>query len=148
MNAAALAAEEALGFDYATDVRGEHPFVPRVDGRRGRVPQIPTTLPTLDELIGLDGVSADNVHEVLLARTAAVRDGHVLTLHGELEGMKLLPVLRRLLPSWQAQGFTLASTATLRAGLDVATLPLYAIVAGTVPGRSGTLACQQLAPRA
>ena len=148
MNAAALAAEEALGFDYATDVRGTHPFVPRVDGRRGRVPQIPTTLPTLDELIGLDGVSADNVHEVLLARTAALHDGHVFTLHAELEGMKLLPVLRRLLAGWQAQGYTLVSTATLRAGLDAATLPLCEIIAGTVPGRSGTLACQQLAPRA
>jgi hypothetical protein len=30
--------------------------------------------------------------------------------------------------------------------LDLATLPLCAVVAGTVPGRSGTLACQQVAP--
>lgn len=146
MNAAALAAEETLGFDYATDTRGEHPFVPRVGGRRGRVLQIPTTLPTLDELIGLDGISADNVHESLLARTAALRDGHVFTLHAELEGMKLLPVLQRLLAGWQAQGYALVSTATLRAGLDAATLPLCDVVAGTVPGRSGTLACPQPAP--
>ena len=146
MNAAALAAEEALGFDYATDTRGEYPFVPRVAGRRGRVLQIPTTLPTLDELIGLDGVTAGNVHEVLLARTAALRDGHVFTLHAELEGMKLLPVLQRLVAGWQAQGYALVSTATLRAGLDPATLPLCDVVDGYVPGRSGTLACQQAAP--
>ncbi|MCC7463020.1 MAG: polysaccharide deacetylase family protein [Gammaproteobacteria bacterium] len=148
MNAAALAAEEALGFDYATDTRGACPFVPRVAGRRGRVLQIPTTLPTLDELIGLDGVTAGNVHEVLLARTATPHDGHVFTLHAELEGMKLLPVLRRLLAGWRAQGYALVSTATLRAGLDAATLPLCDIVDGTVPGRSGTLACQQPAERA
>jgi undecaprenyl phosphate-alpha-L-ara4FN deformylase len=144
MNAAALEAEEALGFDYASDARGMYPFVPRVAGRRGRVLQIPTTLPTLDELIGLDGVTADNVHDALLARTAAApRDGHVFTLHAELEGMKLLPVLQRLIAGWQAQGYALVSTATLRAGLDAATLPLCDIVAGSVPGRSGTLACQQ-----
>jgi len=143
MNAAALEAEEELGFDYASDVRGEYPFVPRVAGRRGRVPQIPTTLPTLDELIGLDGVSAENVHAALLARTATLRDGHVFTLHAELEGMKLLPVLQRLLAGWRLQGYALVSTATLRAGLDASALPLCEIVAGTVPGRSGTLACQR-----
>jgi peptidoglycan/xylan/chitin deacetylase (PgdA/CDA1 family) len=143
MSQAALEAEETLGFDYATDVRGDYPFAPRVAGRRGRVLQIPTTLPTLDELIGLDGVTADNVHEVLLARTATPRDGHVFTLHAELEGMKLLPVLRRLIAGWQAQGYALVSTATLRAGLDAHALPLCDVVAGTVPGRSGTLACQR-----
>jgi peptidoglycan/xylan/chitin deacetylase (PgdA/CDA1 family) len=145
MSQAALEAEETLGFDYATDARGASPFVPRVAGRRGRVLQIPTTLPTLDELIGLDGVTADNVHDALLARTAgAPRDGHVFTLHAELEGMKLLPVLQRLIAGWQAQGYALVSTATLRAGLDPDRLPLCDVVAGTVPGRSGTLACQRL----
>jgi undecaprenyl phosphate-alpha-L-ara4FN deformylase len=147
MNAAALIAEETLGFDYASDVRGAYPFVPRVAGRRGRVLQIPTTLPTLDELIGLQGVTADNVHEVLLARTAdAPRDAQVFTLHAELEGMKLLPVLRRLLAGWRAQGYELVATRTLRAGLDAASLPLCDVVDGSVAGRSGTLACQQLAP--
>jgi peptidoglycan/xylan/chitin deacetylase (PgdA/CDA1 family) len=142
MNAAALLAEETLGLDYATDARGDVPFVPRVAGRRGKVLQIPTTLATLDELIGLDGVTADNVHETLLARTATPRDGHVFTLHAELEGMKLLPVLRRLIAGWRSQGYELVSTAALRAGIDAATLPLCELIAGTVPGRSGTLACQ------
>ena len=145
MNQAALTAEETLGFDYATDTRGDYPFVPRVAGRRGRVLQIPTTLPTLDELIGLDGVTAENVHATLLARTAgAPRDGHVFTLHAELEGMKLLPVLQRLIAGWRAQGYVLVSTAALRRGLVADALPLCDIIAGTVPGRSGTLACQQL----
>jgi peptidoglycan/xylan/chitin deacetylase (PgdA/CDA1 family) len=143
MNAAALAAEETLGFDYATDTRGENPFVPRIAGRRGRVLQIPTTLPTFDELIGLDGVTAGDVDRALLARTAVLRDGHVFTLHAELEGMKLLPAFGRLIAGWRAQGYALVSTATLRAGLDADALPLCDIVAGTVPGRSGTLACPQ-----
>jgi len=68
----------------------------------------------------------------------------VFTLHAELEGMKLLPVLQRLIAGWQAQGYALVSTATLRAGLDPDRLPLCDVVAGTVPGRSGTLACQRL----
>jgi peptidoglycan/xylan/chitin deacetylase (PgdA/CDA1 family) len=144
MNDAALAFEEQLGFSYASDTRGSEPFVPLIDGRRSRVPQLPTTLPTLDELIGLDGWSAANVHEPLLQLTRRTsRPSEVFTLHAELEGMKLLPVLERLLSGWLAQGHELVSLATLCATLDVATLPGCSIGPGTVPGRSGTLACQQ-----
>ena len=143
MNEPALALEEQLGFAYASDTRGSAPFMPLLGGRRGRVPQLPTTLPTLDELIGLDGASAANVHARLLERTQAVAAPQVFTLHAELEGMKLLPVLERLLQGWRAQGHELVSLAALCATLDVAALPAAAIVAGTVPGRSGTLACQQ-----
>jgi peptidoglycan/xylan/chitin deacetylase (PgdA/CDA1 family) len=144
MNAAAFALEEQLGFDYASDTRGSAPFVLLVEGRRGRVPQLPTTLPTLDELIGLDGHTAGNVHEHYLALTAAGRRPHeVFTLHAELEGMKLLPVFERLLAGWRAQGHELVSMAVLRGSLDLATLPACAVVDAEVPGRSGVLACQQ-----
>jgi undecaprenyl phosphate-alpha-L-ara4FN deformylase len=148
MNAAALRLEEQLGFDYASDTRGTAPFLPLIEGRSSQVPQLPTTLPTLDELIGLNGLSADNVHETLLERTRLARGGRgggseVFTLHAELEGMKLLPVLRRLLEGWAAQGHELVSLATLCATLDRTALPACAVVSGSVPGRSGALACQQ-----
>jgi peptidoglycan/xylan/chitin deacetylase (PgdA/CDA1 family) len=144
MNDAALALEEQLGFSYASDTRGSEPFMPIVAGRRGRVPQLPTTLPTLDELIGLDGLTEQNVHAALLERTrAAAQSSQVFTLHAELEGMKLLPVLVRLLYGWREQGHELVSLAALCASLDSAALPACAVHAGTVAGRSGTLACQQ-----
>jgi len=144
MNEAALRHEERLGFAYASDTRGQFPFVPLIAGRRGSCPQLPTTLPTLDELIGVDGATAENVHEVLLRLTRVPPPhGHVFTLHAELEGMALLPVLRRLLAGWRAQGYELVSMASVHAALDVAQLPGCEVVAGTVPGRSGELACQQ-----
>jgi undecaprenyl phosphate-alpha-L-ara4FN deformylase len=144
MNDAALALEEQLGFSYASDTRGSAPFMPIVAGRRGRVPQLPTTLPTLDELIGLDGVTPDNAHSALLERTrGALSVSQVFTLHAELEGMKLLPVLERLLRGWREQGHELVSLAALYAALDVSALPSCAVQPGTVPGRSGTLACQK-----
>lgn len=142
MNAAALALEEELGFDYASDVRGSSPFVPLLAGRRSRCPQLPTTLPTLDELIGVDGIGVERVHEVLLARTRQACAHHVFTLHAELEGMKLRPVLERLLQGWRAQGYELVATRALFAGLDVAQLPAAEVLPGTVPGRSGLLAVQ------
>ena len=48
-----LAAEEDLGLEYAADTRGWCPFFPVTsDGTVRRVLQLPTTLPTADELIG------------------------------------------------------------------------------------------------
>jgi undecaprenyl phosphate-alpha-L-ara4FN deformylase len=148
MSEAALQAEEALGFEYASDTRGTAPFVPWIDGRRGRCPQLPTTLPTLDELLGIDGLTSANVHQRLLQLTASRRDLHVFTLHAELEGMKLLPILERLLAGWRAQGYALVSLRQALESLDVARLPQAIVEFGSVPGRSGTLALQGRAPAA
>jgi peptidoglycan/xylan/chitin deacetylase (PgdA/CDA1 family) len=142
MNETALALEQEFGFLYASDTRGVAPFVPLLGGQRSRCPQLPTTLPTLDELIGVDGIGVERVHEPLLARTREPCAHHVFTLHAELEGMKLLPVLRRLLSGWLSQGYQLVSMRTLLAGLDVSTLPAGVVQPGTVPGRSGLLAVQ------
>ena len=83
-----------------------------------------------------------HVHESVLARTRTPFAHHVFTLHAELEGMKLLPVLQRLMRGWQSQGYQLVSMRTLLAGMEVAQLPACAVSPGTVPGRSGLLAVQ------
>ena len=144
MNEAAYAFEAELGLDYASDGRGFGPFQP-VDaaGREFGVPQLPTTLPTLDELIGLDGWTADNVHQHLLGLTAeAGTNRHVYTLHAELEGMRLLPTFERLLAGWSDQGYRLVSCRELFDSLDRATLPRHQVLMGEIAGRSGRLALQ------
>jgi peptidoglycan/xylan/chitin deacetylase (PgdA/CDA1 family) len=143
MNDAAYAIEAELRFDYASDGRDGQPFQPiDAEGRELGVPQIPTTLPTLDELIGLDGWHAGNVHEKLLALTkeAPPSGFHVYTLHAELEGMKLLPTFDKLLAGWRTQGYQLVSCATLAAQLDRPNLPRLRPTMGEIPGRSGLVA--------
>ena len=149
MNEAALELEEELGFLYASDTRGETPFVPLLSPpspqpqRRSACPQLPTTLPTLDELIGVDGITVDNVHQALLERTRDLRASHVFTLHAELEGMKLLPVFRRLIQGWHGQGYQLVSMRTLLARTGRRQPACRrACTSGSVPGRSGALAVQ------
>jgi undecaprenyl phosphate-alpha-L-ara4FN deformylase len=51
MNRHALRLTQRLGFCYASDCRGNFPFIPVVDGELVHCPQVPTTLPTLDELL-------------------------------------------------------------------------------------------------
>lgn len=142
MNDHAYRLEQEYGFDYASDCRGSEAFFPVVAGQSLKVPQLPTTLPTLDELIGLDALTAGNVHERLLQLTASSKRDHVYTLHAELEGMRLLPVFERLLAGWRAQGYELTSVRKLFESLDLARLPKYSVTWGSVPGRSGKLALQ------
>jgi undecaprenyl phosphate-alpha-L-ara4FN deformylase len=142
MTTAALELEEELGFHYGSDTRGTSPFRPRLGDRLSACPQLPTTLPTLDELIGLDGIDADNVHQRLLEQTRSLAPWQVFTLHAELEGMKLRASLERLLQGWRDQGYELVSMRTLLETSDIEALPSAAVTLGEVPGRSGLLAVQ------
>jgi undecaprenyl phosphate-alpha-L-ara4FN deformylase len=142
MNRHAFRRTQSLGFEYASDTRGTHPFIPVVKAEIVACPQFPTTLPTLDEMIGLEGVTEGNVAEALLARTDADRRDHVYTLHAELEGMKLAPAFERLLEGWKAQGYELVAMDKLVADTHIPGLPMHSVVDGGVPGRSGTLALQ------
>jgi len=143
MNVHALRLTQRLGFDYCSDTRGRSPFIPICRGEIIGCPQLPTTLPTLDELIGMDHLSADNVAAHLLELSKnPLPTGHVYTLHAELEGMKLLPVFDTLLTGWKTLGYELVATRDLFDSLDVRALPRHELIMGEVRGRSGTLALQ------
>ena len=142
MNVHAYRRTQSLGFRYASDTRGTHPFVPVHRAEIIDCPQFPTTLPTLDEMIGLDGITEENVAERLLGITANDRRDHVFTLHAELEGMKLAPVFEKLLEGWKARGYRLVALRDLVEATDVSHLPLHEVREGEVPGRSGRLAVQ------
>ena len=150
MNAHAFARHDAAGYRYASDGRA----LLREDGslhdpQAGpyRMPglsciQMPTTLPTLDELLGREiggkVIDEDNIAEHLLGLTADGRD-HVYTLHAELEGQKLAPIFERLLSGWKAQGYQLASMADYHEKIIRLPLPEHSLQWGQLPGRSGEL---------
>ena len=143
INAHTLALEDELGFHYASDVRGSSPFYPVMNGISSQCLQIPTTLPTLDELIGLDDIDENNVHDVVFnASTKTLSHGHVYTLHAELEGMRLLPVLERLLQLWQSRGDRIGTLQDTYSTLEIADLPTKLVVMRKIPGRSGVLAME------
>lgn len=148
MNVHALRQTQILGFDYCSDGRGTHPHLPVWNAEPIRCPQLPTTLPTLDELIGIDGATAEDAAVRLLALTAppvtgAPSSSHVFTLHAELEGMRLAPALELLLAGWKSQGYRLSSMRRLYETVEPMALPRCEVGLDSVPGRSGTLLCQQ-----
>jgi undecaprenyl phosphate-alpha-L-ara4FN deformylase len=141
MNATALQQIDDWGMAWASDGRGSGPYRPSVDGRTLSHVQLPTTLPTCDELIGQDGITEADVARALLDRTETDRD-QVFTLHAELEGGLLAPAFEALLDGWRAQGHALTTLAGLHAAIDGETLrklPVRPLAWGRVPGRSGEL---------
>ncbi len=145
MNDDALRQLDLWKLPYASDGRvavGEverGPFRPYVGGRALDCIQIPTTLATLDELIGIDGRDAMGAADVLLASTASGTQDEVFTLHAELEGMKLMEAFERLLAGWRKQGFALGPLSARYARIDTTDVPLRRWTWGPVAGRSGEL---------
>ncbi len=144
MNRHSYRLTQEMGFQYCSDSRGSKPFIPVINGELIDCPQLPTTLPTLDELIGVDDITVDNVADHQLRLSADRRaSGHVYTLHAELEGMKLLPVFERLLEGWRAAGHELVSLHDYHNAFEPTILPRHVVINGEIAGRSGTLSLQK-----
>lgn len=143
MNRHGLRYLQHLGMAYSSDTRGTHPYIPTWHAEIIAVPQLPTTLPTLDELLNRAGSTLDNIAQQLLQMTeVAPETGHVYTLHAELEGQKWMPIFEQLLQGWQAQGYDLVSMQQYLQGLDISALPRHEVQMQEVAGRVGTFATQ------
>src|SRR5271154_2251008 len=95
-NALSREVYDEAGLLYSSDTRGTGPFLPRVGGRVFRTLEIPSTLPTLDELMGRPGFpdSAIPGHLLSLLRSDRL---NVFTLHAEIEGMGRRSLFREFL---------------------------------------------------
>jgi peptidoglycan/xylan/chitin deacetylase (PgdA/CDA1 family) len=144
MNAAGLELEHEYGLKYASDTRGGAPFLPQLGDGVSSCPQLPTTLPTFDEVLGVDGVDESNVAEAVFRLSAAdaAEPVHVFTLHAELEGMLLLPAFESLLLKWRDAGARITRMAAIHEWAMRRPLPIRRVTLGAVPGRSGQLAVQ------
>jgi peptidoglycan/xylan/chitin deacetylase (PgdA/CDA1 family) len=142
MNRHAYRLTQRLGFSYCSDTRGSGPFVPVYRAEIVACPQLPTTLPTLDE-VAVAGVRPDDLPGHMLALTAEPRaTGHVFTLQAELAGKRFLPAIERLLDGWRGQGHEIVSLQAYLESLELKDLPRHELADGEVPGRTGALALQ------
>ena len=141
-NSLSLAAYDDAGLLYASDSRGTHPFFPRADGVVYKTLQMPTTLPTLDELLGRPEFPEELIADHYLS---LLRPGtNALTIHAELEGMKHLAFFRTLLEKIKSRNIRTMRLDAVAQDLlkDPRSIPICDLLQGTVDGRSGTLAVQ------
>jgi undecaprenyl phosphate-alpha-L-ara4FN deformylase len=143
-NSHSLAAYDDAGLRYASDARGHRPFFPRIDGRTCRTLQIPTTLPTLDELLGQPAYPEETLIESYCAQLDPTRP-NILTIHAELEGMSHAPLFRALLRRLLAVPVACLTIGQLAERLlrDPDAIPVCELGTGQIEGRSGTVAVPQ-----
>lgn len=143
MNRYAYRFTQRLDFAYCSDTRGTNPFIPVYQAEVIACPQLPTTLPTLDELIGRDGVNMESIVQRVLELTKDPPPwGHVFSASAAFEGLKLLPQFEQLLRGWRQQGYDIVSLHDYVVSFDTRELPCHEVTTGTVAGRPGTVALQ------
>ena len=139
--AASLAVIERGPFRYQSSTRGSHPYRPRAGGVAGRLPEIPTTLPTIDELLG-QGIRGEELLDRCV-EPSRDRPLDVLTVHAEVEGGPYLEIFDRLLERLRGR-VRFERLADVASRLDVGALPECEIVQATRAGRAGTVSCQSV----
>jgi len=133
----------ARGFPYGSDTRGRTPYFPRFGAKVSPVLEIPTTLPTLDELLGLNGCRPRDFTRLVLKRLEG-SSPQVLTVHAEIEGGPFRREFADLLHQGRQMGvefFRLADWAG-ELLLNPQDLPVSGVESVRLPGRAGRVSGQ------
>lgn len=133
-----LKVQQELNLEYCSDVRGYTPFIPKFEGNEYKVLQVPTTLSTMDEILGLPGISDETLPSYWLEEMN--KEYNVLTVHAEMEGMSKLDILDKFLTLAKKQN---TEFFTLREYAKISNPAPCNIKMETVTGRAGTLAVQE-----
>jgi peptidoglycan/xylan/chitin deacetylase (PgdA/CDA1 family) len=134
---------DEAGLLYSSDVRGSTPFFPRIGNQVFKTLEIPSTLPTFDELLGRPEYPEEKIvpHYMSLLREDRP---NVFTLHAEIEGMGKRSLFRALLAACYNAGVEFIRLDDLARELlnNRANLPTCDQVPAEIDGRSGTVATQ------
>jgi len=151
MNEAAFEQLDQWGIKYSSDGRAQPNLMPyrfALPSGKAKHVQYPTTLPTFDELIGIDGADEFGAVKKLLEITQSNPNDQVFTLHAELEGQKLLPAFEQLLAGWLNQGHDLVTMGELHQSWEATKqldkIALQPVTWGEIPNRSGELILQAI----
>lgn len=134
---------DEAGFLYSSDTRGESAFYPELGGEVFKTLEIPSTLPTFDELLGRPEYPDEAIvrHYCGLLKTD---QPNILTIHAEVEGMMKLPLFRELMTAWKELGVGFVRMDDLARELlrRPEAIPTHKLTMAEIDGRSGNVATQ------
>jgi peptidoglycan/xylan/chitin deacetylase (PgdA/CDA1 family) len=139
LTAVALEALDSFRFDYVSNTRGRSSFMPVFEGRRFNTPEIPSTMPTMDEVFGADGIDDNNVAQYYLNLLKPGLNVH--TVHAEMEGGAKIKQFEEIIKGALEKGYEIKPLC--EAAKELADLPQGVIELGFLPGRAGALAVQK-----
>jgi peptidoglycan/xylan/chitin deacetylase (PgdA/CDA1 family) len=132
-------------FRYSSITRGKMPYRPVLQGCRSSVPEIPTTLPTVDELLSQAGVDAGNVHQFLYAESQRVLPaGHVFAVTAEREGQDRLELMEKMLVMWKDHDGGVRALDDVLKQIEPNSLPCHQVGWTTPEGASCAMAAQSI----
>lgn len=134
-----LREKDRFPFRYHSDCRGDRIFKPTLGYRELSVVQVPVTLPTYDEAVGTNNITAETFFDHVLSLLEPDRL-NVFTIHAEAEGIVLADAFDEFLTRAAAKGFEVLPLGELVP--EAEDLPGLPVVAGQIPGREGWVACQ------
>ena len=142
LTAPALEALDSFNFDYVSNTRGQTPFMPVFWGRKFNTPEIPSTLPTMDEIFGMEGINDGTVVDYYLSLLKPGLNVH--TVHAEMEGGPKLKQFEELIKAALEKGYIIKPLCEI--AKELKNLPAGDIELGFLPGRAGTVAVQKINP--
>ncbi len=140
VSASSLELQDGMSLDYCSDSRGHSPFYAVLDGRPFATLQLPTTLPTMDELLGREGITSETINDRYLALMGPGLNVH--TIHAELEGMSLSHVFSDLLMRLTGAGARFLTLAEAASEAVSSNPPRCPVSMTEIPGRAGLVAVQ------
>jgi undecaprenyl phosphate-alpha-L-ara4FN deformylase len=141
INSHALRFFEENNFIYTSNVRGITPFFPKMGKESFNILEIPTTLPTLDEVIGTAGTDTMSLSKFYLNTLS--EDTNILTVHTELEGKRWSHLLEMFIKKTLDLGFTYKRIIDIADVLkNNKNIPVCKTVYGHIEGRAGEVCLQ------
>ncbi len=130
------------GLVYSSDTRGRCPFYPEMSGKKFPILQIPTTLPTLDEVIGI--VSAEEKALVDYYINLLTDSLNIITVHTELEGKRWGGFLNSFIGEAVKRGFSFSRLIDIAEDArKKANTPTCLVEYGSIAGRAGEVCIQK-----
>jgi peptidoglycan/xylan/chitin deacetylase (PgdA/CDA1 family) len=139
VSATSLELQDAMGLSFSSDGRGYAPFYPVFSGKRYNTLQIPSTWPTLDEILGANGLDGSTVNDFYLSLLKPGLNVH--TIHAEMEGGIMADSFIDLLQRLKAAGVRFVTLGEAAAAYRDSA-PDAPLTMGELPGRAGLVAIQ------
>ena len=123
---------------YRSDARGNVFGYPKFNDKVYNKLQIPTSLPTYDEVIGKNGVTNLNYNDYMLSMVEPGRF-NTLTIHAEVEGIAWFDLFVEFIQKCKSRNIKIISMGDMYNRVKD-TKRIIKMSVGTLPGREGRLA--------
>lgn len=141
-NLVALKILDARGLFYRSDTRGHAPYRCAIDGTILNTPEIPTTLPTMDEVMCTAELNTADALTRFYLRQFSESRLNVHTIHAETEGISQLDTFAAIVRGLIERGARFVQLGEIAQRLFGVELPVCEVKRITLQGRAGWISAQ------